>query len=393
MQLVSPRHMPENPFVPLNRLIGQIYDAIGDNERWIELLSQLNAYFCSKTTILEISPGDEPYKSHFFAVGELSEPEHIAEWVNRSEPEKLILKLAPGEVQICNDFGAIGVPPKLVNLLQKYSVAKFMSCCLAINDGRQLFFHTVRSTHAPTYSSTEADTLRLIADHLGRAMNQHLRLSRLSQATRFGSDVISEFGVGIVLATRSGEIELINPQAKRIVSHGNLLCVRNNSLTLSCPRETKQLSEMINSALHYLDNGSTRVAHIGAMRATSSDDNHACNIAVTSVPLGNFPFRAPERTAVLYVDDGVRQRYSKEALQGMFGLTHAETNIAAAVLDGHDFTEIPGLLNIKQSTLRFHLNSIYEKLGARNKGQMIAILMLARPFLNAPPIHKPTKEK
>lgn len=392
MQMVSPRHMRENPFAPLNGLIGQIYDAVGDNQRWHELLSQLNAYFDAKTTVLEISPGDEPYKSHFFAVGELSGPEHISEWVNRSEYEKLILKLAPEEVLICNDFEAVGVPPRLISLLQKYSVAKFMSCCLTINGGRQLFFHTARSKQSPAYSATEGDTLRVIAGHLGRAMNQHLRLSRLSQATHFGSDVISEFGVGIVLATRSGEIQLLNPQAKRIISHGKLLTIRNNSLLLSCPRETRQLHDMIHSALYYKDSDTARVVHIAAMRATSTHNSHACNIAVSSVPLGNFPFRAPERTAVLYVDDGFRERYSKDALQDMFGLTLAETNIAAVVLDGHDFTEIPELLNIKHSTLRFHLNSIYQKLGARNKGHMIATLMLARPFLGAPPIHKRTRK-
>jgi len=370
-------------------LIGAIYEAVGRNHRWTDVLHELNSYTGSKTAVLEISPGYTTGKPHFYAVGELSGPEAIAEWENRRPLEMIAYPLSPGQVQVCNDYAALGVAPEFAALLRKYAVSRSISCCLEINEGRQLYFHAARSDQAPPYTQDEADLLHLVAEHLRRAMNQHLRLSRFSRLATFGPDVISEFGIGILLVERTGDVHLINSEAERVITRNEPLSLRPHGLVLDVARENRQLAMLVRRALDPdqpgLEEGAETVLHVGAMRATSTRSDAACNIAVKSAPIGAYPFGTTERCALIYVDDGSRELHSVQALRSMFNLTAAEARVASLVIEGHDFPQIPGLLKIQPSTLRFHVNAIYEKLGARNKGQMIAILMASRPFLGRAP--------
>ncbi len=79
--------------------------------------------------------------------------------------------------------------------------------------------------------------------------------------------------------------------------------------------------------------------------------------------------------AILFIGDPEKApRIPDRTLTELYGLTAAEARLSNLLLQGSDLSEACGLLRISRNTGRAHLRNIFDKLGVRSQGQLVAML-------------------
>ena len=73
----------------------------------------------------------------------------------------------------------------------------------------------------------------------------------------------------------------------------------------------------------------------------------------------------------------------RSMLSELFGLSAAEVRLAERLMLGESPEEAAASLNVKVSTARWHLASLYRKTGTRRQAQLVRLLM-SLPSIDAP---------
>jgi DNA-binding CsgD family transcriptional regulator len=77
------------------------------------------------------------------------------------------------------------------------------------------------------------------------------------------------------------------------------------------------------------------------------------------------------RVLVTVFEPGAKPRIDMQLLATAYGLTSAEARLAAMIAEGHETRNCSRELDVKTSTLRSHLSSIYRKTGASGKADLV----------------------
>jgi len=84
---------------------------------------------------------------------------------------------------------------------------------------------------------------------------------------------------------------------------------------------------------------------------------------------------APAAALVLIVDHE-REAYLPPAdLQDVYDLTPAEAEVAARVLRGHGLQYVADELRVTLSTVRVHLQHVFEKTGTHRQAELVRLLI------------------
>ncbi len=372
-----------------DELVSRIYDAVGteQSDDWHEVLDRLGRYTRSQTAVLEFGHVRKPAESRFMAAGVRSDRKAIREWENRAADEVISYALAPGQIMIRNNYKSLGLPGRFQQLLERYSVSRSITCALEADHGQHIFFHAARSGTQPPYTQADQTRIRAIARHLSRALRLHADMVGAQRFAGLAADAMADFGLGLLLIEDRATAHPLNAHAERILESG-IFTFSPGAIVAADWTGAKELQTLVQRALSVPVTEEAR--HVGAVRLLSPSGERVCHVGVKSLTIETAPFRLRRRYGVLYCDDGAAvSRDLQPALRALFDLTPAEARIAQHVLRGAELSAIPALLGIRHTTLRFHLESIYDKLNVRTKGGMIAALMKSIPFLgDLPPAGK-----
>lgn len=374
-----------------DELIGRIYDAVGAEHGagWHDVLDRLGRYTRSRTAVLEFGVARKPAESRFMAAGAQTDGGAIHEWENRDTDEVISYALAPGQIMIRNNYKSLGLPNRFQNLLERYSVSRSITCALEAEQGQQVLFHAARSSTQPPYTRDDQARIRTVARHLSRALRLHIGMVGATQFSGLATDLIADFGVGLVLVGGATGFRPLNAHAERILDSG---VIRFTGQTVAADdwNGAQKLQALLHQALQMPV--ADPACHVGAARLVSASGAPACHVGVKSLTVETAPFRLQRRYAMLYCDDGrSADRDLRPALRALYDFTPAEARIAQQVLRGVELSALPDRLGIRHTTLRFHLESIYDKLNVRTKGGMIAALARGLPFLGDLPADLPAR--
>jgi DNA-binding CsgD family transcriptional regulator len=90
---------------------------------------------------------------------------------------------------------------------------------------------------------------------------------------------------------------------------------------------------------------------------------------------GTWPVASAAALAMLF-DCSHREDPPLEMVRAVYGLTHAESGLALALLRGNDMRSAAAKLQISVATARTQLKHIFAKLGCRSQAAMIRMLCL-----------------
>ena len=199
------------------------------------------------------------------------------------------------------------------------------------------------------------------------------RISDLEGAiATVGAELLDRIQQPVIVITGARSIIFSNSIAKSVIAKGDL--VRDKAGLLECHDVASDL--VLARALGSL-------GMIKVTRRSSAPPQERSTLRFRSrggrtVAATLVAIRTRKDLALLSLfDPGAVARGEPRALQVTYGLTPAETRLAARISNGRSTDQCASDLGVKVSTVRAQLHSIYVKTGARNQADLVRLAMSA----------------
>jgi len=215
--------------------------------------------------------------------------------------------------------------------------------------------------------------VRLLVPHLQRAMQAQLGLGPLSQVRDGALDLVDQWRHGCVLVSFSGQILYANRAANDIGASRDGLNLGCRGLHAAVASEDAALQRLIRQAC--TSNGQ---GHRSGSRLAISRGSGRKPYAVQVLPLRSshvYFSNGPAAALILIVDHGREANLPPDDLQDLYNLTPAEAEVALRVLRGHGLQSVADELRVSLSTVRVHLQRVFEKTGTHRQAELVRLLI------------------
>jgi len=173
---------------------------------------------------------------------------------------------------------------------------------------------------------------------------------------------------GVIVTDEGRSVVEMNQAAEAIVQIGDGLIIRNGQLCARRVFETAKIAKLIAGA------AIERTAGPVAARMLVGRCNNRPPYAITVAPVVPDLAVEVQSLAMILVVDTERRSPRETELAEFFGLSPAESRLAAALLTGKKLSSIAVHFGIQITTLRTQLSSILKKVGAERQSELVRIL-------------------
>jgi DNA-binding CsgD family transcriptional regulator len=214
---------------------------------------------------------------------------------------------------------------------------------------------------------------RLLAPHLERALRAQSELRDLSLVHAAALDLIDQWRHGCVLISSTGAVLYANRAANQVAESQDGLSLRACGLKAEIAREDVALQRLI----HQARTDSGRAPRSGSRLAISrSSARQSYTIQVLPVRMNRVYAGSKAAAAlVLIVDHGCEPQLEPADLRNIFDLTQAEARVALLVLKGHGLQFVAAKLCVGLSTVRVHLQRVFEKTQTHRQAELAKLLV------------------
>ncbi len=246
---------------------------------------------------------------------------------------------------------------------------------------------------AEPFTPEDLFRLELVIPHLSRALAVVFRLRQADFKLACSLSALDLMPQAIVLFGQSGEVFHANPAAMAILSANDGLCLSKHQglsgrtvVRTTVPQKQTALHAALREALAPDAADGTHFAHALIVERPSGEPAYAMRFS--TLPHGNeFGRGATAPLAIAFIDDGALKLEADTAvLRSRYGLTPAEVRVALGAADGLRVEELAASLGIGGSTVKTHIQRVYEKTGANSRSQLLKLLLASQMSVPKPPL-------
>jgi DNA-binding CsgD family transcriptional regulator/PAS domain-containing protein len=355
-------------------LIGQIYEAAYDHERWRDAVVTLSDTFSgSRACIMRVK------QSQYLAIASVDDPE-------LTTPKAAAALLGDPWAQL-----ALGAPVGDVvhrvevldepafrrrdlwnDWLKSRDMHDGITCKLASKPDEIWMIDVHRGGGQDTFSRSDMDLFRSIASHTQRAG----QIGEMLEKTKGLASAFSRLPFGVVVVDRHMRITHINEAVETLAARPDSpLRISRGEICTRTPRDDRALQQLVFASCSPID---LAKPGSGAMFLPSiSPGAGETRLTLSVAPFASAPMfgLATEQSAVILIREVTRSTPDVlEDLRGMFDLTPAEARIAAALAAGRSLQQAAEANGIQISTARSYLEATFRKTGTHRQGELIALL-------------------
>lgn len=254
--------------------------------------------------------------------------------------------------------------------------------------GVALFLSRQQDEHA----AEAAERLKLLSPHMARAIDLSFQMNRIARAPELPQRLIDAIPDAAVLIDGRGAILLLNATAEALLKRADGIFLSRSerpSLAAHISETSTRLTNAIRQALLIAHGEDTPFE--GALAISRPSGLPPYLMMIT--PLAPTAFSrwdatdSGARVLIHIVDPEAKTRRQAQQLQNIFGLTEAETRVAALIGGGMNLPEIARALGISSNTVKTHTSRCFGKTGVRSQAalaRLIASIPIAEKRAMAP---------
>jgi DNA-binding CsgD family transcriptional regulator len=238
----------------------------------------------------------------------------------------------------------------------------------------------LRSKGQGPFGAAEERLLRALMPHLQRAVQLHRRLAAAELTSRSLAESMDRLPYGVILLDERGQVLLANWFARGRLAACDGLTEERGTLGASMRSESSALRRLVADAL---DVAAGRRPAGGVLRLSRPSGARPLSLLVAPFKRAAAgPFGDPQPAAVVFVSDpDARIDAPADMLARLHGLSPAEANVAAEVLEGGSLSDVAERLGITRNTANTHLKRVFEKTGTRRQSDLVRLLALGAATL------------
>jgi DNA-binding CsgD family transcriptional regulator len=236
----------------------------------------------------------------------------------------------------------------------------------------------MRPEVAGAFDPRDVKQFQPLVGHLQRAIAINVELAKSKVVFGAALEVLEQSSAGVFLLNELGRVVFINRAALAMEAHRDGFMLVQDRIKLPHPKNEEVLQRLISGALGKL--AGTNAARGGIMRWPRKSRKQDYAVTVGSVPLKvSYPLQ--ELSAfVLVTDPSERLLGTDDMLRLFFQLSDAELRIARCVSQGQSPEQIAAMLDLRLSTVRWHLASLFQKTGTARQAELVRALLSLRHF-------------
>ncbi|WP_394761860.1 helix-turn-helix transcriptional regulator [Phenylobacterium sp.] len=370
-----------------SRLVGSIYDAAVEPDRWPEALEAICGFIDAKTAVLQsydVFDRSPPFQRH---VG--YEPQwlevYFAKYYALNPYMDDVARLGPGDCAFTSSR------PDYQDLFQSEFYTGWLKP-QALVDGSVLVVEksmsnittlvNARGESEGPFDETTLERLNLIYPHLrramliGRAFESHRR-QRADDAA-----VLDSLAAGMFLLGRRGDILQANAAGAAMLAARSALKNNGGRLELAVPSADR----LLKAALAAGREGEAVLGGKGASIPVRGEDSESSEYIVHLLPLNAVRQQSIDASQgadfvvfVRRIDGGDIAAIA--AFTQRFNLTPKEAHVLQTVVEVGGVPQAADVLGLSAATVRTHVTAIFDKSGVRRQADLIRLLMeMTSPF-------------
>lgn len=361
-------------------LVGGIYDAVTEPERWPHVLEAVGESFDAAVLVSRMTRGEMCVTMMNHRCSPLpADTYHRVFGLERSSPytaalptRALATPLTPEAVEGEDAFLSSELYREV---LQPNGLRYLASAVLHREPGWLTYAELWRGDGQQPFTSDELERFGWLARHLGRAIAIQNSLAAARATGMLLTQVIDCFDRGAIICERDGRPRLINRLAREILDRDDGLSSFGGRLRASRADKSAELARLIRDcAATSAGEGAESGGVMPLPRRSGAQDYALIVSPLSTAMLAGIDDRA---LALVLIADPDRRVPTQQQLARLHGLTPAEAKVAARLLIADTPAEIAQALGISINTVRYHLRNLLAKTGTRRQAELVTHLRRA----------------
>ncbi|WP_019170244.1 response regulator [Pseudaminobacter salicylatoxidans] len=177
---------------------------------------------------------------------------------------------------------------------------------------------------------------------------------------------LDRLSIGIFLLEETGEVRMTNEAGRHLIGKADGLSVTSAGLLARTAKSSQSLKVALATVLREIGSSLTI--------AIEREEGRPLVFQLSSLAL---PGSNARHAVALVVDPDRQPDISAGILASLFGCTAAEARLAAALVAGKRLEEIGEEFGVKQTTITFHLQNLFQKTHTHRQADLVALLIRA----------------
>jgi DNA-binding CsgD family transcriptional regulator/PAS domain-containing protein len=216
-----------------------------------------------------------------------------------------------------------------------------------------------------------------LVGHMQQALRTQEKLAALADTTVELAGALEVVRHGVVIVAGDHLVINLNSAAERIVHAEDGLGVRSGRIAATISRTEQELHCAIQDALAG-EPSTVRTGRTLTCFRPSGKRPYVIHVLPSHRRNADEPLRQP-MALVLIIDPDDESEPTVALLRRLYGLTEAEAEVALHVMHGTDLKQISEELSISYTTVRTHLQHVFDKTDTHRQAELVRLLLVLSP--------------
>jgi DNA-binding CsgD family transcriptional regulator len=241
-------------------------------------------------------------------------------------------------------------------------------------DGTILLLMLARREGKPDFEDEIVKEIETLPPALEQGLRAGRLVSQVRALERAALRAIDVMPIGVMMIDEEGAVIEANPSARAVVDAGEGLIIANGALAVDLGGRLLRFRELI--ARRETQGTAVSSGELTFLPVPRQPGRRPLTLLLMPLEQTSEPDARGGPAALLFIGDPERSvRFDQTRIARLYGLSRAESRVAALLASGYRLEQVAESLDIAYETVRKHLKQIFGKTGTYRQAELVRMLV------------------